>query len=54
VATPEAYDALPKETRASFDLMAVMFGEHTPAIMERQVAENKNLKWVHSLSAGID
>jgi phosphoglycerate dehydrogenase-like enzyme len=29
-------------------------GSIAPGVLEKQIAQNKNLKWVHSISAGID
>jgi len=29
-------------------------GSIAPGVLEKQISQNKNLKWVHSISAGID
>ena len=54
VATVEQYEALSLEVRQSFDILVVQMGSIAPTIIDRQMQENKNLKWVHSISAGID
>ena len=29
-------------------------GSIAPSVIDRQMQQNKNLKWVHSISAGVD
>jgi len=40
--------------RSSYDIVVVQMGSIAPGVLERQIAENKSLRWVHSISAGID
>jgi phosphoglycerate dehydrogenase-like enzyme len=54
VSTLEQYDSLTEEVRASFDILVVQMGSIAPDVIDRQMNQNKNLKWVHSISAGID
>ena len=52
VKTMEEYDALVDKT--AYDIIAVQMGSIAPQVIEHQILNNPNLKWVHSLSAGID
>ena len=54
VATMEEYEALTDEQKQSYDNICVQMGTIAPKVLEHQVSFNKNLKWVHSISAGID
>jgi phosphoglycerate dehydrogenase-like enzyme len=50
----EDYVALSEEQKLSFDVLVVAMGGVDRSVVEHQLAHNKNLKWIHALSAGID
>ena len=50
----EEYNALPEDKKYSYDIIIVQMGPIAPSVLDDQTVNNKNLKWVHSLSAGID
>ena len=54
VSSLDEYKALPEEKRLSYEVIAPQIGPIAPAIITDQVTNNKNLKWVQSLGAGID
>ena len=54
VSSMDEYMALPEEKRLSYEVIAPQIGPIAPAIIKDQVANNKNLKWLQSLGAGVD
>ena len=49
----EEYLQLSQEKRDSYDLIAPV-GAPAPPVIEDQVLNNPNMKWVQGLSAGVD
>ena len=54
VSSFEEYEGLPEEKRNSYDLYAPQMGPSATKILEHQCNNNKNLKWVQALTAGVD
>jgi phosphoglycerate dehydrogenase-like enzyme len=50
----EEYLAISEAERKSYDAILVQMGSIAPDVIDDQVKNNKNLKWVHSISAGVD
>jgi len=54
VTTLEEYNAIPEKERYTYDVLLIQMRSFSPFVCEDQTKNNKNLKWVHTLSAGID
>lgn len=54
VSTFEEYEAIPEDKRYSYDLYAPQMGPIATKVLEHQCINNKNLKWVQALTAGVD
>lgn len=55
VSTIDEYNALAPESKTGFAIIVVQLGvPFAGAVLKDQVANDANLKWVHTLSSGID
>jgi len=54
VSKMDTYLAMPPKQRYRFDIILTQMGSIGPAVIDDQAKNSKNLKWVHSVSAGID
>ena len=48
------YENLQIDKKYQYDILVIKAGKISPIVYEDQLKNNTNLKWVHSISAGID
>ena len=55
MSSQDEYDALAADKKSSVSIIVVQLGvPYVGAVLKDQVTTNQNLKWVHTLSSGID